>query len=191
MVRHKMNNPWQQPKPADWSKPNPWPVANAIKAPIQPVEAPSPYDAMPQDQVLMEWQKLQQAVTKAKEAEMDMRKYIVKRAFPQATEGMNTADLGNGYQLKASVKYNYNLDPDLDKVEKTLDKIATMGNEGAFLADRLVKWSASFLLTEYRKLCEDDATNIQKAIRKEVDGILTITDAAPSLEIKEPKKVKK
>ena len=149
------------------------------------------YDAMGRDEVLIEWQRLQTELANAKAAEMEMRKYVVKRAFPDATEGTNKLELGQGYELKAVVKFNYNLDPDLDKVEAALDKIALMGNEGAFIADRLVKWSADFLLTEYRKLEDKDATQIQLAIKKEIDNVLLITDAAPSLSIVEPKASKK
>ena len=168
----------------NWSVQASWPTQ-----PI-PVDPMARYDAMGRDEVLIEWQRLQTELANAKVAEMEMRKYVVKRAFPDATEGTNKLELGQGYELKATVKYNYNLDTDLDKVEAALDKIATFGNEGSFIADRLVKWSASFLLTEYRKLEADDATDIQKAIKKEIDNVLTITDAAPSLEIKAPGKKK-
>lgn len=147
----------------------------------------NPWDNMTKDELLVRWQELKDAVEKAKDAEMEMRKYIVKRAFPEPKEGVNKLDLGQGYELKAGVKFSYKLDPDNDKVEKALDDIATMGNEGAFLATRLVKWEATFLLTEYRKLQADDATDIQKKIKKRIDEVLTITNAAPTLEIKEPK----
>lgn len=178
--------PWAPPEPIQQQQ---WPVTTNQSL-VQSAST-NPLDAMTQDQVLLKWQELKDAVEKAKEAEMEMRKYIVKRAFPNATEGTNKIELGQGYELKAVVKYNYNLDPDLDKVEAALDDIANLGNEGAFLADRLVKWSASFLLTEYRKLSEPDATEIQKKIKKRIDEVLTITDAAPTLEIKEPKAKKK
>lgn len=151
----------------------------------------NPLDALNQDQLLMKWQEAKDALARAKEIEMDLRKYIVGRAFPQPTEGTNTLELGGGYELKAAIKYHYKLDPDLSKVEQALDDIAGMGNEGAFIADRLVKWSADFLLTEYRKLQEPDATDIQKKIKARIDAVLTITDAAPSLEIKSPKEKKK
>ena len=151
----------------------------------------NPYDAMSCDELLLEHQHLKDNLEKLKEKEMELRKYIVKHAFPEAIEGINTLELGNGYELKAEVKFNYKLDEDLDKVENTLNRITKMGNEGSFIADRLVKWSASFLLTEYRKLQADDATDLQKAIKKEIDSVLIITDAAPTLEIKEPKKAKK
>lgn len=171
----------------NWATPAPAPVANNMAVAATPIDPMSRYDAMSRDQVLVAWEAAKKTVEEAKAAEMELRKYIAKRAFPQAHEGTNTLDLGNGYSLKAGIKFNYKLDSNLDKVEAALDRISKMGNEGAFLADRLVTWSADFKLTEYRPLCNDDATNIQKAIRKEIESILTITDAAPSLEIKPPK----
>lgn len=150
-------------------------------------QAIDPRDAMSRDEVLNAWGRAKQDLATAKEVEMDWRKYVVSRAFPDPDEGTNKFDLGDGQTLKAVISYNYNLDTDLNKVEKVLDEIAKMGNEGSFLADRLVKWEASFLLTEYRPLCEDDATDIQKAIKRKIDEVLTITNAAPKLEIKKAK----
>lgn len=151
------------------------------------------WDAKSQDDVLMEHQRMQTELARLKEEELSFRKYIVDRCFPQKHEGMNTLDLGNGYSLKAGVKFNYTL-ADNDTVEKTLDNIMKIGNSGAFIADRLVSWKPSFLLTEYRKL-EDDAKGGSveaKAILKEIENMLTINDeAAPTLEVKEPKAKKK
>lgn len=152
----------------------------------------NPWDAKPQDEVLLEWQRLQQTLAKAKADEMEFRKYVVSRAFPNKQEGTNTLELGNGYELKAQIKFNYKL-ADNDTVEKCLDKIAKTGNQGPFIADRLVSWTPNFLLTEYRQL-QESATNNDpmisgpaKAILKEVEVMLTIDDAAPTLNIKEPK----
>jgi hypothetical protein len=153
------------------------------------VETPSPYDAMSKDEVLIEWQKLKDHLEDAKKAEMTMRKYIVARAFPTAHEGMNTQELGNGYQLKAGVKFTYSLNNDNKKVEDALDRIAMVGNQGSFIADRLVSWTPNFLLTEYRALQESE-TNEAKEILKIISEVLIIKDAAPTLEIKEPKKKK-
>lgn len=191
-----MNNSGWTSKPAQaaWAPPaqQPWPIADKLQAPPKIAEPEaSPYDAMTQDQVLMEWKKLKEDVASAQEKEREMRAYIVKRAFPNGKEGMNTAELGNGYQLKAGIKLNYNLDPDLDKVENALDQIEKIGNEGSFIAERLVSWKASFLVSEYRKLCEFDASENQKKIKSIIDGVLTITEGSPTLEIKEPKKAKK
>ena len=173
-----------------------WNTNNGIGAsPAWPGQNPTPsnpWDAMNEDQLLMLWQQKKDAIEAAKAEEMDLRKYIVKREFPKANEGMNTKELGAGYQLKAAVKYNYNL-ADNDTVEATLERLSNLGNAGSAIADRLVSWKPNFLLTEYRQLCEDkekgskfavDALNI-------ISEMLTITEAAPTLEIKEAKVRKK
>jgi hypothetical protein len=150
------------------------------------------WSKLSEDQILMLWKEKQEAITAAKNEEMELRKHIVARAFPERHEGMNTKDLGEGYQLKAGVKFNYTL-ADNDTVEKCLDRIAKIGNQGAFIADRLVSWKPSFLLTEYRVLQEEKDKGSQDAalILKEITTMLTIDDAAPSLEIKPPPSKKK
>lgn len=149
----------------------------------------NPWDTLDRDQLLVLWAEKQQALAKAKSDEMDLRKYIVGRAFPEAKEGINTLELGNGYQLKAGVKLNYKL-MDNDIVEKTLDKIEKIGNEGKFIADRLVSWTPNFLLTEYRNLTTsaEAGSTIAQEILACVGEMLIVEDAAPTLAIKEPKK---
>lgn len=168
----KDSNPTSDPR--TWPKPNPTPF--------------NPWDRMTQDELLVRHEQLKADLEKAKATEMELRKYIVKRAFPNPTEGVNTIELGNGYQLKAGVKYNYKL-ADNDTVERGLEKIVRIGNSGAFVADRLISWTPNFLLTEYRALQEQAAQGSveAKAILNEVNSFLTITDAAPTLEIKAPK----
>ena len=144
-------------------------------------------DRLSQDELLVLWQQKKDALAKAKDDEMDLRKYIVSRAFPEKHEGTNTVALGNGYELKAGVKFNYQL-ADNETVEKTLDKVAKIGNQGAFIADRLVSWKPSFLLTEYRALVDAAPSSAEaQEILAVVGEMLIITDAAPTLEIKEPK----
>jgi hypothetical protein len=101
---------------------------------------------------------------------------------------MNNLDLGNGYTLKAGIKYNYNL-ADNDTVEAGLNKISSIGNQGTFIADRLVSWKPNFLLSEYRVLQEEKDKGDKTAIEilNVVNSFLTISEAAPSLEIKAPK----
>jgi len=148
----------------------------------------SPYDAMNEDQLLMKHIELKQAIETAKEQEMELRKYIVSRAFPDKHEGMNTKELGAGYQLKAAVKYNYNL-ADNDTVEATLEKLSGMGAAGSAIADRLVSWKPAFLLSEYRQLCEDKDKGSQFASTalSVIGEMLTISEGAPTLEVKAPK----
>lgn len=153
-----------------------------------PSQSTNPLDAMSEDQLLMLWSDKKKAIETAKAEEMDLRKYIVGRAFPKPSEGMNTKELGNGYQLKAAVKYNYNL-ADNDTVENCLARVAALGNQGPFIADRLVSWSPKFLLTEYRSLVEDKekGDKFAESVLKEITPMLTISEGAPTLEIKEPK----
>lgn len=168
------------PKP---SEANPWPLST---------HSLNPWDSMNEDALLLLWQQKKDAIEKAKADEMDLRKYIVGREFPKAQEGMNNKDLGNGYTLKAAIKYNYNL-ADNDTVEDCLNKIAKIGNEGTFIAERLVSWKPSFLLTEYRALQEakEKGEKFASDVLDIVNIMLTITEGAPTLEIKEPKKGKK
>lgn len=141
------------------------------------------------DGVLLLWQKSKEWLDKYKSLEMDLRKIAVKLTVTEPKEGMNTVELGNGYQAKAQIKYNYKLAAN-DLVEICLNEIASIGNEGAFIADRLVSWTPNFLLTEYRSLQEEAAKGNETAqkILKVTEKMLTISEAAPTLEIKEPKK---
>ena len=171
-----------------------WPNQETTSPFIWPTNpTPSnPWDSMNEDALLMLWDNRKKAIETAKAEEMDLRKYIVKRAFPQKEEGMNNKELGNGYILKAGIKYNYNL-ADNDIVEDCLNRIAKIDNTGAFIADRLVSWKPSFLLQEYRQLVEDKekGSKSAEAILNIVNEMLTISEAAPNLEIKYPKKGKK
>jgi len=148
----------------------------------------NPYDALDQDALLMLHKQMQDDLSILKAKELELRKYIVNRAFPSKTEGTNTLELGAGYELKAVVRYNYKL-ADNEIVEKTLEEIAKVGNEGPFIADRLVSWTPNFLKTEYTKLQEDAEKGNENAKRilKLTEIMLEITDAAPTLTIKEPK----
>lgn len=187
-------------KMTEWSTPASWPKYNETNRPNLPSDIAigtnptpsSPWDALNEDQLLMEWDKIKKSIETAKSQEMDLRKYIVNRAFPKKEEGMNNKELGNGYVLKVGVKFNYNL-ADNDTVENCLAKVASLGNQGPFIADRLVSWKPSFLLTEFRQISEDAAKGEKFAqeVLKAIEPMLTISEAAPSLEIKEPRAKKK
>ena len=159
--------------------------------PINP--APSnPWDAMNEDQLLMLWQQKKQAIENAKAEELELRKYIVKREFPKANEGTNRKELGSGYDLKSVIKYNYKCD-DNEKVENGLNRLSALGNEGSFIADRLISWTPNFKLMEYRTLQEDaeKGSEFAKTALSIISTFMTITEAAPTLEIVEPKAKKK
>ena len=128
-----------------------------------------------------------------KEEEMSLRKIAAVELVPAKTEGTTRVELGNGFQAKVNNKYNYKLANDNDVVWAGLERIEKLGNEGKFVAERLVSWQPNFLLTEYRQLQEDaeKGSEFAKAALKEIASFMTITDAAPELAIVEPKVKKK
>lgn len=179
---------WNNQANRQWPDTNtnkPWPNTHEM-------QSLNPWDSMNEDALLLLWSDKKAAIEKVKAEEMDLRKYIVGREFPKPNEGTNRKELGGGYDLKAVVKYNYNL-ADNDTVESTLDKLSAMGPAGSAIADRLVSWKPSFLKTEYRKLQEDKEKGSQFAATalNVINEMLTIVEGAPELEIVEPKGKKK
>lgn len=144
------------------------------------------------DGMLLLWQRSEAHRDHWKATEMEYRKICAGFLVPAKTEGVNNVEIGNGYVAKVGIKFNYNLLNDNDKVWAGLEKIEALGNEGKFVAERLVSWKPSFLLTEYRQLQEDDKKGSKFAADalRVIDEILEITNAAPTLAINEPKKAK-
>ena len=192
MGNGEMNNPWDinsAPIVNRWpqeEKPS-W-LTEEIKAQLEMHKLP-----LDQDGMLALHQIAKDRLSFYKELEMDYRKVCVAFLVPEKSEGTHNVELGNGYTAKAKIKYNYKLDNDNDKVWAGLDRIEKIGNDGKFIAERLVSWTPNFLLTEYRQLQEDaeKGSPFAKECLKEVETFLTITDAAPELEIREPKAKKK
>ena len=150
--------------------------------------------SLDKDGMLMLWQNAKAMLDKYKELEMEWRKICAAFLVPEKTEGTVNVELGAGYQAKVVHKYNYKLDSDNDKIWSALDRISAIGNEGKFIAERLVSWHPTFLKTEYTTLKEEAAKGSQQAkdILAIVDGdMLTVTEAAPTVSIVEPKAKKK
>lgn len=183
-----MNNQW-----SDWNAAPPEPKQEEFLIPLELQKILEHHNyPLNRDGILMLWEKSKKDLEQAKIFEMDIRKLAVKATFNKPKEGTNTIEIGAGYKAKSVIKYNYSLASN-EIVEACLDRISKIGNQGSFIADRLVSWKPNFLLTEYRQLQEEaekgDLTS--KQILKEVSTMLTISEAAPTLEIVEPKVKKK
>ena len=154
------------------------------------------------DRLLLEWQQAQAVLAAAKETEMSLRKACVEAGFGEnVKEGMNNLDLGEGYTLKAGVKFNYKLKaPEgydgtaVDAVDDAIEAFGRISNEGAFIAGRLFKFTVDMSISEYRDLCEkakfEEVAKYNGPYTKmlaELNKVLDISEAAPSLEIKAPK----
>lgn len=131
------------------------------------------------DNVMAAWVAAETKLQEVKLEEMLLRKAVFEVKFPGIPEGTHRVPLANGYQLKAVGKLNYNLANKEGQTEKALEELEKLGPKGAFLADRLVKWSPELSITEYRQLEPQ-----YKAI---IDTVLTVKPAAPTLEIEPPK----
>ena len=131
-----------------------------------------------QNKLLADWRLWKDSLAIAKEKELELRKQVQKMFFPTPEKGTQRVGLPNGYKLKLVHKINYTLGNN-DLVNKALDEMSAVGNEGTFIAERLVSWKPSLSVREY------DALNPQyKAI---INKVLTTSDGAPTLEIEEPK----
>ena len=145
------------------------------------------------DETLMKWEQAKAALDAAKEAEMSLRKlYVAIASDPTKQKGTENIALGNGYKAKVVKKINYgfvkNADNkvDVDKIHDAQDEIEKLGNEGAFLADRLIKWSAELSVSEYNKL-EPESNPTHKAVKAALDKVIVTSEGAPTLEIVAPK----
>lgn len=184
-----MVDPWTQTIEAQQPSAKPEWMTEEVEKLLKAYQFPISNDGM-----LMLWQKSKENLDHWKAIEMEYRKITTAMLVPDhnRNEGMNTIELGSGYAAKVGIKMNYKLASDNDVVWKGLEAIEKLGNEGKFVAERLISWSPNFLLTEYRQL-QDDAekgSDFAKNALKEIEKFMTITEASPTLEIKEPKKKK-
>lgn len=183
------NDPWSQTIEAQQPSAKPEWLTPEIEAHLMAHKYP-----INQDGMIMLWQETKRILDINKDFEMQFRKICAAFLVPAKTEGTVTVPLGNDFNAKVNHKYNYKPNPENKVIWKALEKIEAIGNQGKFIAERLFSWSPNFLLTEYRKVQEDaedgseDAKKILKIIN---DEMITITDAAPTLDIVEPKAKKK
>lgn len=155
------------------------------------------------DRLLIAWKIRKQIATAEAAAEKVLRQEICEHLFPgNTTEGTHRYELGNGYSVKYVYKNNYAIERDVDKVDAAAEVMAKMGPTAAVIAERLLKWSADLSISEYRILTDRAAKYAndpnafpeyatESRVLRELNGILTIKPASPTLELEEPKEGKK
>jgi len=144
------------------------------------------------DETLAKWEAAKTTLDAAKEAEMTLRKlYVALASDPTKEKGTENIALGNGYKAKVVKKVTFGFikgaddKTDWEAVMTAQDEMEKTGNEGAFIAERLFKWSAELSVSEYNKL---DTTNpSHAAIKKIADRVIVTKSGAPTLEIVAPK----
>ena len=133
---------------------------------------------IPQNEVtqkdLEDWYKLQEDLSRIKNAEMLLRKKIFDHYFKAPKEGTNTQPLRDGYALKGG--YVINRAVDVALLTNFNEKLKSAGVS----VDKLVKYEPKLAVSEYRTLTEEQ--------RQLFDQVLVIKPGSPSLEIVLPKK---
>lgn len=145
------------------------------------------------------WTDAKEASTAAVATEREARGKLTATMFPNPKKGTQRADLDAGYKLKLVFGWNYKLG-DADKVNEqglkvpVYDQVAALeaaitalGGEGPLLAPRLIKWTPTLVEAEYLRLCRDDASETEVAVKELIDELLTVTEKSPTLELEEPK----
>ncbi len=125
--------------------------------------------------IVMDWVKAKDELADVKPRESLLRLSAIGATFGVLSRGTTWYDLGPGRRLKAEMKPN----PKIDQ-EALLPAIAALkatGPVGKHQAGKLFKWSASLRLGVWNEL-----TDAQRAL---FEGVVTIEDATPSLELVE------
>ena len=123
---------------------------------------------------LEKWYVLQDQLKTIRDEEAALRAEIFAEAFPNAKEGTNKFDLGEGYQLTATLPVSRKVD--IAVFEAMKDLLA----ENGINADKMVKWNPELEMKQYRCLTEEELHL--------VDQFLIIKDGSPQMKIIAPKK---
>lgn len=149
------------------------------------------------DKEIGNWMRSKRDLEVAKADEMEIRKTVTTTLFPTPKKGTQRYPLNNGY----SIKLVYTLRPTLgdkdladeqgtkvpvrQQVQDVEDKIVALGQIGAMLVERLIKWTPELSLSEFDKLNRSDP--VEGKIAELIEEILTITPGSPALTFEEPK----
>jgi len=172
-------------------------VPAEVNAEVNAGESKEAFNAR-RDAELLEWRSLKEQAAFYTAQEKEARAKVTATLFPQATKGTQRYELGHGYKVKLVYGFTYTLgnkdlvDPATNEkipvnkqVEELENAIAQLGNEGPFLADRLIKWKPELVEREYLALDKENPTHMEA--KELIDAILTVKPASPQLTLEEPK----
>jgi hypothetical protein len=138
------------------------------------------------DAAIADWVATKAEFNRLQQLEREKRALLYQTLFPGNVDTTETIDLGGDFKFKATGTLNYKLkfskkENGADDLNAALDAIEKTGNEGTFIAERLVTWSPELAVGEYKKLAADSP------IKAAIDAVLTITPGSPTLELVKPK----
>lgn len=169
-----------------------------VQAAPMPMESEAEFTAR-RDTEILNWKADKEKLAFYKAEEAASRARVTATLFPTPKKGTQRYELGNGYRVKLVHGNNYTLGnkdmphplepgalyPVNKQVEDLQEAIANLGNEGPFLAERLIKWKPELSETEYLAL--DPEIEVHREAKALIDAILTVKPASPQLELEEPK----
>lgn len=126
---------------------------------------------MTTDQMIHAWSLNQALLKELKVVEMEQRKAITEKMFPEPKNGTNKHDLGAGYTLKYVCGTETKLDPAAFELMRA--------ELPEHVVDKAVKFTPSLVAKGYKDLSLED--------RELLDEALVTKPKAPTLEIVAPK----
>lgn len=191
------NQGWGNPAPETPAAEGWGNIAPEATAEAAPAETPEEFAAR-RDNAILTWRNNRQQLDFWKTEEANIRADVTAICFPNARKGTQRYDLGAGYKLKLVYGFNYTLgnkemvDPSTNElipvnkqVEDLEEAISQLGNEGPFLAERLIRWKPELVEKEYLALDPEIPAHAEaKAL---IDAILIVKPASPQLTLEEPK----
>jgi len=133
-------------------------------------------------EALQEWYKIDSELKALKIREAELRTSLVASMFDAAKiEGVETVDIGNGWQLKSTKCQNYRATNVDHQTEALLNAIGIF-DPGA--ASGLVKWSPDLSIKVYREVLA--ASDLHPEIKPLLSAAITVTPGMPQLEMVAP-----
>jgi hypothetical protein len=121
-----------------------------------------------QSALLQEWRNTKDLLDFYKEHEAKLRPEVQAALFPNASEGTNTLEIGNGWKLKLVAKTNYKIQNDDGPIIQAIAE-----QTGA------IKFEPKLSISAYKHL-----SAVHKAM---IDEVLTTSPGMPTLMLEEPK----
>jgi hypothetical protein len=137
------------------------------------------------DALIVDWQDKARRLQALKEEELLARNKVVGFFFEETTDkaGTENFDLTHGYKIKLTFAQNHSVPSakNGEAVKGVIEKLAKLGEDGKFIADRLFRWKPELSKTEWDAL--------SPSMKRIVAPIVTTKAAQPTVEIIAPKAV--
>lgn len=135
------------------------------------------------DALIVDWQRLKQQKEALEEQELIARNKVIAFFHEDVTDkaGTENVDLGGGYKLKMVFAQRHSV-PSAENgaaVRAVMEQLKGMGEDGAFIAERLFRWKPELSKSEYDRL--------SPSVKRVVNKVVTTKPAQPTLEIVAPK----